>query len=69
MLLTPVVVHEDQGDGMQLGLAGALNLSGSDSSTHCWGLILAGGDGQRLLPYTRKITGDDRPKQFCCVLR
>jgi hypothetical protein len=31
-------------------------------------LILAGGDGKRLLPLTRRIAGDDRPKQFCAVL-
>jgi len=35
---------------------------------HRWGLILAGGDGKRLLRLTRKLTGDDRPKQFCAVV-
>ena len=32
-----------------------------------WGVILAGGGGKRLLPLTRRITGDDRPKQFCAL--
>ncbi len=30
-----------------------------------WGVILAGGDGVRLRSMTRRIAGDDRPKQFC----
>jgi mannose-1-phosphate guanylyltransferase len=33
-----------------------------------WAIILAGGDGSRLLPLTRKITGDERPKQFCRII-
>jgi len=35
---------------------------------HEWGVILAGGDGTRLKSLTRKIAGDERPKQFCTVL-
>ncbi len=35
---------------------------------HRWGVILAGGDGKRLLPLTQRIAGDNRPKQFCSLL-
>ncbi len=31
-------------------------------------VILAGGDGTRLRSLTRRLTGDDRPKQFCRLL-
>jgi mannose-1-phosphate guanylyltransferase len=31
-------------------------------------LILAGGDGNRLRSLTRRIVGDERPKQFCPIL-
>jgi mannose-1-phosphate guanylyltransferase len=37
-------------------------------TTQTWGLILAGGEGLRLRPLTRLITGDERPKQFCKIL-
>ena len=32
-----------------------------------WAVILAGGDGNRLKSLTRKIAGDERPKQFCSI--
>jgi len=35
---------------------------------HEWAVILAGGDGSRLKSLTRKIAGDERPKQFCRIL-
>jgi mannose-1-phosphate guanylyltransferase len=35
---------------------------------HEWAVILAGGDGTRLKSLTRRISGDERPKQFCSVL-
>lgn len=35
---------------------------------HEWGVILAGGDGTRLKSLSRRITGDERPKQFCPVI-
>ena len=33
-----------------------------------WAIILAGGEGSRLRALTRRIAGDERPKQFCPVL-
>jgi mannose-1-phosphate guanylyltransferase len=33
-----------------------------------WGLVLAGGQGVRLRELTRRVAGDDRPKQFCRLL-
>ena len=39
-----------------------------DAFDHRWGVILAGGDGKRLLALTRRIAGDNRPKQFCAIM-
>jgi mannose-1-phosphate guanylyltransferase len=45
-----------------------MNSAGTSASDRRWAVILAGGDGKRLLTLTRKIAGDDRPKQFCAVM-
>lgn len=47
---------------------GTMKFGANDSRSHRWGVILAGGDGKRLLPLTRRIASDDRPKQFCPIL-
>jgi mannose-1-phosphate guanylyltransferase len=39
-----------------------------DAAKKEWAVILAGGDGTRLKSLTRRIAGDERPKQFCSVL-
>ena len=33
-----------------------------------WAVILAGGDGLRLQPLTRLISGDERPKKICPII-
>ncbi len=37
-------------------------------SRNVWAVLLAGGDGIRLLDLTAKIVGDRRPKQFCPII-
>lgn len=45
-----------------------VNFSTRPNRAERWAMILAGGDGTRLLSLTRKIAGDDRPKQFCPII-
>lgn len=33
-----------------------------------WGIILAGGEGQRLRPFIKSHLGSERPKQYCALL-
>ena len=51
-----------------LQMRAAVRFAGAESPANRWGIILAGGDGTRLLSLSRKISGDDRPKQFCPIL-
>ncbi|MBM3222999.1 MAG: hypothetical protein FJZ47_04240 [Candidatus Tectomicrobia bacterium] len=37
-------------------------------SNPLWGIILAGGDGQRLQAFIRARCGEERPKQYCTFL-
>ena len=43
------------------------SVSPGTGSDRC-AMILAGGNGMRLRSLTRRITGDERPKQFCPVI-
>lgn len=40
----------------------------SGATDRLWGIILAGGDGQRLRPFIRSHLGFERPKQYCTLL-
>ena len=42
--------------------------TGTERGENDWAVILAGGDRTRLKALTRRISGDDRPKQFCRIL-
>ena len=33
-----------------------------------WAIVLAGGEGRRLAPLTRRLYGDDRPKQYTALI-
>jgi mannose-1-phosphate guanylyltransferase len=75
MVTTPTSSHVDENtnsnlhpipgkmiDRARAGKAVAMELK------HEWAVILAGGDGTRLKSLSRRITGDERPKQFCPVI-
>jgi mannose-1-phosphate guanylyltransferase len=55
-------IAEDRTDRVRADQAGGRQLK------HEWAVILAGGDGTRLRSLTRRITGDERPKQFCPLI-
>jgi mannose-1-phosphate guanylyltransferase len=38
------------------------------SKNNLWGLVLAGGEGKRLLPFITDLYGVERPKQFCSIV-
>jgi mannose-1-phosphate guanylyltransferase len=48
--------------------SGRVSFGAVDHGNRRWGVILAGGDGKRLLPLTQRIAGDNRPKQFCAIM-
>jgi mannose-1-phosphate guanylyltransferase len=41
------------------------SFSGTTGTNHCWGIVLAGGEGLRLLEFTKSLFGAPLPKQFC----
>jgi mannose-1-phosphate guanylyltransferase len=38
-----------------------------DGPPHAWGVVLAGGKGKRLAGLTRRLYGEDRPKQYAVL--
>jgi mannose-1-phosphate guanylyltransferase len=57
---------------LELGLALDEPLASVDPTllddAHLWAIVLAGGEGRRLMPLTRRLYGDDRPKQYAALI-
>jgi hypothetical protein len=75
MVTTPTSSHVEQNTNSNLHAVpgtmidrGRADKAAAKQLEHEWAVILAGGDGTRLKFLTRRITGDERPKQFCPVL-
>jgi mannose-1-phosphate guanylyltransferase len=75
MVTTATSSHVEQNTNSNLHAAsgkvidrGRADKAAGKQLKHEWAVILAGGDGTRLKSLSRKITGDERPKQFCPVL-
>ena len=39
-----------------------------ETTSSCWAIVLAGGDGTRMRPFIKNWLGEDRPKQYCTFL-
>jgi mannose-1-phosphate guanylyltransferase len=56
---------------LKLRLALDEPLASADPTHHedgPWAVVLAGGEGRRLVPLTRRLYGDDRPKQYAALI-
>jgi mannose-1-phosphate guanylyltransferase len=75
MVTTATSSHVEQNTNSNLhGVSGKMidrgraDKAAAKQLEHKWAVILAGGDGTRLKSLSRRITGDERPKQFCPVM-
>ena len=44
-----------------------MEISSKDAAPGRWGIVLAGGEGERLKPLIRQWLGHEKPKQFCAL--
>ena len=40
----------------------------TNETQNIWGIVLAGGEGERLTEFVRDYVGSEAPKQFCAFL-